>query len=119
MKIPNSNLPAGPGDTAPAPSKSEVLYIGCTYVVSASVGAANMTYSGPGSGFIFFTILAGVSGILMLRQSFGTRVFCCVMLLLSLAGMWHEKEAKDTLNKDLLRHQLEDAQQKLQKIQPR
>jgi hypothetical protein len=72
---------------------SEVFFLGSTYFVTAFFGGFTIGACSPNCCFVFFSILAGVSALLMLRRPIGSRVFCLIMLLLSLAGMWHEMKA--------------------------
>lgn len=83
----------------------------------ATVVIASMSVAacGPGCCFVFFSIIAGVSGLLMLRRPFTSRCFCGLILMLSLLGMWHEKETRDTWAERALRLQVQALQQELQK----
>ena len=48
-----------------------------------------------------------MSGLLMLRQRLATRVFCLVVLVLSLVGMWHEKEVRDSWKAQALQNEID------------
>ncbi len=119
MNTPSSTPPASSSAVTPVPRQTEIIFLGGTYFITAIIGSLTIAACGPGCCFIFFSILAGVSGLLMFRQSFASRVFCFVMLLLSLVGMWHEKEARDTWGQLALRHQMQRLQPELQKVQPK
>ena len=43
----------------------------------------------------------------MLRPCNGSRLFCFLVLFISLAGMWHEKEVRDTWTERNLRLQIQ------------
>ena len=121
MNTSSSTLPASSGDLVPTPvpRRSEVIFLGGIYLLTVVVGSLTIAACGPGCCFVFFSILAGVSGLLMFRQPFRSRVFCFIMLLLSLVGMWHEKEARDTWGQRALRHQIDSLQKALQTTQPK
>jgi hypothetical protein len=114
MDSPVTPLPANPSNIATAATPrsfgSEVLFLACTYFVIALFGSFFIAACAPGCCYVFFSILAAASGLLMLRDRFGSRVICLVMLLLSLAGMWHEKEARSTWGEIALRRQIETLQ---------
>lgn len=120
MNTSSSTHPAPSGDLAPAsvPRRSEVIFPGGVYLVTIIVGSFTIAMCGPGCCFVFFSILAGVSGLLMFRQPFGSRVFCFIVLLLSLVGMWHEKEARETWGQRALRAQIQSLQKQLEEVQP-
>jgi hypothetical protein len=116
-----SALPAGSGvrtPSAPRPHQalvSELSILGCIYLGTIAFSSMFIAACGPGCCFIFYSIIAGVSGFLMLRPSFTTRGICLVILLLSLFGMWHEKEVRDTWGQRMQSRQIERLQQELQK----
>ena len=117
MNPSSTTLPASPNDGTPAPRRSEVIYLACIYLITAVLGTLTIAACGPGCCFAFFTLLAVVSGLLMFRQHFGSRVFCFIILLLSLVGMWHEKEARDNWGRIALHRQIERLQKELEKAQ--
>lgn len=120
MDDPNSMLPASLGvndPTALRPHRdlaSELLLIAIIYVATFVVGSLFIAACGPGCCYVFFSIFAGVSGILMLRQPFVSRCICLGVLLLSLFGMWHEKEVRDTWDQRALHLQIERLKQEIQ-----
>jgi len=83
---------------------SEVIFLCCVYFATYVV--CGLTYTGPKSGFISLSTLAVVSSALMLRRPPGSRLFCCIVLWLSIYGMWHEKEAGDSATVGHLRQLL-------------
>jgi hypothetical protein len=121
LDFPASVLSAGSrarATSAPRPRQaliSELSFLGCIYLGTIAVSSMFIAACGPGCCYIFYSIIAAVSGFLMLRQSFTTRGICLVVLLLSLFGMWHEKEVRDTWGQRMLSHQVERLQQQLQK----
>lgn len=119
MNTSSSTRPASSGDLAPIPKRSEVIFLGGVYLITVIVGSFTIAMCGPGCCFVFFFILAGVSGLLMLRQPFGSRVFCFVMLLISLVGMWHEKEERDTWSQSAMRAHIQELQKQLDEVQPK
>lgn len=86
---------------------SDFMFVAGSYVGTFIVGSMFVSACGPGCCFVLYSALAVVSGLLMLRRSFATRIVCLVALLLSLVGMWHEKEARDSWTVHHLRKQLE------------
>jgi hypothetical protein len=120
MNSPRSTLPASSGDLpSPFPGRSEVIFLGGIYLITVVGGSLTIAVCGPGCCYIFFSILAAVSGLLMLRQLFASRVFCLAMLLLSLVGMWREKEARDTWEQRVLHLQIQSLQKHLEEVQPK
>jgi hypothetical protein len=95
--------------------RSELTFLGVTYFVTIIGGSLTIAACGPGCCFVFYSVIAGVSGFLMLRKSFVSRCTCLVVLILSLFGMWHEKEARDSWQTFHLRQQLDHANELLQK----
>ena len=83
------------------------------------IGSLFVSACGPGCCFVLFSAFAAVSGLLMLRRRFATRVVCLLALLFSIFGMWHEKEARDTWGQRALRHQIDSLQKILQTTQPK
>jgi len=118
---PPSALSANSGVRAPSTPRphqalvSELSLLSCIYLGTIAVSSMFIAACGPGCCYIFYSIIAGVSGFLMLRPSFTTRGICLVVLLLSLFGMWHEKEVRDTWGQRMLSHQIERLQQELRK----
>ena len=43
----------------------------------------------------------------MLRPDNGSRLFCFLVLSISIAGMWHEKEVRETWTERHLRQQIQ------------
>jgi hypothetical protein len=123
MNSSDPSLSAGPDYAAPASLQprrngvSESKFLGISYVATLLVASLFISLCGPGCCYVFFSIIAGVSGVLMLRRSFPSRCFCLGVLLLSLIGMWHEKETRDTWEARELRVKIETLQQDLQKDQ--
>ena len=75
---------------------SEAIFLGCAYFATYVVCGLTYAGRGPGSGFLSFSIFAVASSALMLRRPPGSRLFCCIVLLFAIYGMWHEKEAGDS-----------------------
>jgi hypothetical protein len=96
---------------------SELIFLGSSYIVTVIVGSMFIAACGPGCCYVFYSIVAGISGILMLRRPFVSRCICLGALLLALLGMWHEKEVRETWGQRALHHQLEILQHELQKTQ--
>jgi hypothetical protein len=120
----NTPSPAGSdiGSGTPRPHRapaSELVFVGTIYIVTVVVGSMFIAACGPGCCYVFYSIIAGVSGLLMLRQPFTSRCICLTVLLASLFGMWHEKEARDTWGQRALRLQVEHLRQELQQPQPK
>jgi len=80
------------------------------YCAALVIGPIFMGACGPGCCYVLYSIFAGVSGFLMLLWTFALRCICLVVLLLSLFGMWHEKETRDTWGQRALRQQMEALQ---------
>lgn len=95
----------------------EFRFLGLAYVATVFVASLTIAACGPGCCFVFYSVIAGVSGMLMLRRIFLSRCLCLVVLLLSLFGMWHEKEVRDTWGQRALRLQIQKLQQEPEKIQ--
>jgi len=95
--------------------RSELIFLGVTYFIAVIGGSTTIAACGPGCCFVFFSVIAGVSGFLMLRKPFLSRCICLAVLILSLFGMWHEKEARDSWQTFHLRQQLDHANELLQK----
>jgi hypothetical protein len=95
--------------------RSELTFLGITYFITVFVGTMTIAACGPGCCFVFFFVIAGVSGFLMLRKPFASRCICLGVLILSFFGMWHEKEARDSWQTFCLRKQLDLANELLQK----
>jgi len=95
----------------------ELRFLGIVYVATVFVASLTIAACGPGCCFVFYSIIAGVSGILMLRQFFLSRSICLIILLLSLFGMWHEKEVRDTWGQRALRLQIQKLQQEPERLQ--
>lgn len=53
----------------------------------------------------------------MLKKALSTRVVCLAILLLSLAGMWHEKEVRDSWGQHVLRRQIQTLQKQIEQIE--
>lgn len=83
------------------------------YAVTLLVGSLTIGLCGPGCCYVFFSILAGVSGLLMLRSAMGTRVIGLAVLLFSLVQMGFEKEELETWSHRAQRRQMETQQQQL------
>jgi len=96
MITPTTHIPARTTVQSLGKATSECFVIGGTYLCTAFFATTFICFCGPGCYFAFYSILAGVSGFLMLRQARLTRVVCLAMLLLFLYGMWYEKEVRDT-----------------------
>jgi hypothetical protein len=112
---PDSDTP-----TSPRPRREwlrELRFLIIAYVVTAFVASLSIAACGPGCCYVFYSIIAGVSGVLMLRRPFSSRCICLAVLLLSLFGMGHEKEVRDTWGQRALRLQIQNLQQKLEKTQ--
>jgi hypothetical protein len=95
--------------------RSELKFLGITYFITVLLGSMTIAACGPVCCFVFFSIIAGVSGFLMLRKPFASRCICLGGVILSLFGMWHEKEARDSWQTFHLRQQLDHANELLQK----
>jgi hypothetical protein len=119
----SSIVSASPGSDAPAsPSPRrewlrELKFLIIAYVVTVFVASSFIAACGPGCCYVFYSIIAGISGVLMLRRAFSSRCICLGVLLLSLFGMWHEKEVRDTWGQRVLRLQIQKLQQKLDNTQ--
>jgi hypothetical protein len=87
--------------------RSESTFLGLTYFITVFLGSMTIAACGPGCCFVFYSVIAGVSGLLMLRKPFVSRCVCLGILMLSLFGMWHEKEVRDSWQTFQLRQQLE------------
>jgi hypothetical protein len=111
------------GSSAPRPHRafaSELLFLGGIYAGAVVVGSLFISACGPGCCFVFYSILAGISGLLlMLSRHLVSRCICFIVLLLSLFGMWHEKEARDTWGERVLRVQIERLRDELQQRGPK
>ncbi|MEI6232240.1 MAG: hypothetical protein WCT04_04265 [Planctomycetota bacterium] len=94
---------------------AEVALVGVTYFFTAFVASMFISMCGPGCCFVFYTILAGVSGLLMLRELFFTRLLCFAFLLLFMFGMWHEKEVRDTHRERALKRAIQMQYNDMQK----
>jgi membrane protein implicated in regulation of membrane protease activity len=89
----------------------EISFLSVGYLIAGFFALSTISLCGPGCCFAFFTVLAVASGLFMLlRRAFYSRVFCLVILLLSLVGMWHEKQARDSWA-------VHDLQQRIQEMQ--
>jgi hypothetical protein len=95
--------------------RSELTFLGVTYFITVFLGSMTIAACGPGCCFVFYSVIAGVSGLLMLRKPFASRCICLGVLIFSLFGMWHEKEARDSWQTFHLRKQLDQANELLQK----
>jgi hypothetical protein len=95
--------------------RSELTFLGVTYFITVFLGSMTIAACGPGCCFVFYSVIAGVSGLLMLRKPFASRCVCLGILILSLFGMWHEKEARDSWHAFHLQQQLDRANELLQK----
>jgi hypothetical protein len=95
--------------------RSELTFLGVTYFITVFLGSMTIAACGPGCCFVFYSVIAGVSGLLMLRKPFVSRCACLGILMFSLYGMWHEKEARDSWQTFHLRQQLDRANELLQK----
>lgn len=91
------------------------MFLAAVYTGTLFVGSMFISACGPGCCFVFYSIIAVVSGLLMLRRPMTSRCICLAILVLSLFGMWHEKEARDTWAQRSLRLQVDKLQQELQK----
>lgn len=96
---------------------SELKFLVPIYIIAAITASFFIAACGPGCCFVFYSIIAGVSGFLMLRESRFSRWICLGVLLLSLLGMWHEKEVRDTWGQNKLRIQIQRLEQQLQESQ--
>ena len=95
------------------PILSELIFLGAIYFITIIGGSLTIAACGPGCCFVFYSVIAGVSGILMLRKPIVSRYICLGILFLSLFGMWHEKEARDSWKSYHLRQQLDRAHELL------
>ena len=113
-------MPDKPVPAPPRPHREwfcEFRFLGLAYVATVCVASLTIAACGPGCCFVFYSIIAGVSGLLMLRQRFLSRSICLIILLLSLIGMGHEKEVRDTWGQRALRLQIQKLQQEPEKLQ--
>jgi hypothetical protein len=88
----------------------EFVVLGGSYFATFLVASMTISACGPGCCFVFYSIFAGVSGLLMLRQSWASRCLCCVVLLGSLGGMWYEKAARETWHDIAMKHRIAELQ---------
>ena len=125
MNTASATLTANSENTAsesPKPARrlrSELIFLGLTYLVTFFFASLSLSLCGPGCCYIFYSIIAGISGFLMLRQRLLSRIVCLGVLLFSLFGMWHEKEARETWGARSLRLQIQNLEQELQKAPPK
>lgn len=118
-------LSASSDSSDPAPPRpyrrlmSELIFLAIGYFATVSVASMFIAACGPGCCFVFYSIIAGVSGLFMFRQSLFSRGICLVVLLLSLFGMWHEKEVRDTWVQQGLNRQIQNLHQELEIVQPK
>lgn len=119
----NSLVPVSPDSDTPTSPQThrewlrELRFLMIAYIVTFFVASLFIAACGPGCCYVFYSIIAGISGAVMLRRYFPSRCICLCVLLLSLYGMWHEKEVKDTWGQRALRLQIQNLQQKLEKTQ--
>ena len=115
----SSTPPASSEDLAltPVSLRSLAIFLGSVYLVTVIVASFTIDMCGPGCSFVFYFILAGVSGLLMFRPPFGSRLFCFIVLLLSLLGMGHEKEARETYVQRALRAKVQSLQKHIEEVE--
>ena len=104
---PHISLPVKPQRQTLASVIPQILIVGVVYAFSAIFASLFNSMCGPGCCFVFYTILAVVSGALMLSKSILIRSISFAMLVIFLYGMWHEKEVRDTHRERFLKHQIE------------
>lgn len=119
MNTPTSTALTSSDNSPASPRRGfarELAFLTVTYIGTAVVASLFIGLCGRGCCYIFYSIIAGVSGLLMLRQPLLSRCICLGVLLLSLFGMWHEKETVETWGQRALRLQIEDLQKQLQDV---
>lgn len=119
MSSSSSTPPTSPEGGVPTlvSLRSQGVFLGSVYLVTVIVASLTIDMCGPGCSFVFYFILAGVSGLLMFRPPFGSRLVCFIVLLLSLLGMGHEKEARETYVQRALRAKVQSLQKHIEEIE--
>jgi len=87
--------------------------VGGTYLVTLVGASLTVGMCGPGCCYVFFSVLAAVSGFVMLRASLGTRVVGLAVLIFSLVQMASEKDTRETWAHRAQQRQIEALQQEL------